>query len=81
MTKFMQVSFIVVLLLALAFTVLQLAMAAGNMSMLPASLPHMGWNTWTPGVVPSDPQPNVGWNGKQSAYTLPALRPNVGWNT
>jgi hypothetical protein len=82
MRKFMQVSFIVVLLLTLAFGVFQLAAGATAMAIAPAAVPNVGWNTRATGfILGGGAEPNVGWNTKSTAFVLPVIQPCVGWNT
>ncbi len=72
MRRYMQVSFIIVILLVLAFAIFELATLP--MSLIPLE-PNVGWNSM---ILPGGIEPNVGWN----SMVLPGGDvPCVGWNS
>ncbi len=74
MRRYMQVSFIILILLVLAFGIFELATLP--MSLIPPQ-PNVGWNSM---VVPGGDEPNVGWNSKLTSWN-DFVGPCVGWNS
>ena len=86
MIRVMQVSFVAVIILILAFGLFQLATSAAGFNVAGPE-PNVGWNTKPTSFFPGGDEPNVGWNSKLVAsvpplacVSCPLVKPSVGWN-
>ncbi len=80
MKKIFRISVIVILTLALSFTVFS-ATGAGSELAAGSICPNVGWNTRASSCSPCEILPNVGWNTKAASCQPGEYLPNVGWNT
>lgn len=80
MKKFFRISVIVILTLALAFTVFSATGAGSELAAGPLC-PNAGGNTWASSCSPCEILPNVGWNTRAASCRPGEYLPNVGWNT
>jgi hypothetical protein len=80
MKKLLRDYLIVVLILVLAFGVLQ--PLKGGTGTASSATPNVGWNTQATGYLPGgEAEPNVGWNSRSAAFVSPVIQPCVGWNS